>query len=259
MAHPQPQESSLLFSLSELRQIESDRVAAEEAERQAAVEAERQAAIDAERAARETAERQQALAEQRERERVEREAADRRAEALRLEQAEREARIAADAQIAQIRLDKEMELRRIEAERKRPVGLKLLSAVLVALALVLGLVVYDKAKEADRKAAEVERTRAEIAAIQERVDALIADKQQALDRLVAARTKADEEAAAAELAAIDAEIKEGNDALTRIEGGRRPPRRPPRGDSATARPVDRPASIIPKDCDPNAPLGCLDD
>lgn len=255
MAQPQ-QESSLLFSLAELRQIEQDRIASEEAERQAAAEAERRAAAEAERAARQAAEQRRQRAEQAERERAEREAAERRAEALRLEEAERTARIEAEAQLAEIRLAREMEVRRIEAASKRPVGLKLLAASLVAIAVVLGLVLYFKALENRRKAEELAETRAQIADIQERIDGLIADKDRAYAAMLDAKTRADEEAAARELARIKAEIKERNAALERIRDARRPPRRPPR-DTATARPPDR-TRIIRKDCDPNEPLGCLD-
>jgi len=216
----QPHESSVLFSLAELRQIEQERIEAEEADRAAAIEAEKRAQLEAERleqiriadAARREAEREREAAEQAE--------AERRQEALRIEQAERQARIAADAEIAQKRLAEEMQLRRIEAENRRPVGLKLLAAALVAIALALGVVVYQKAQEAERRAGELAETRAEIGEIQTRLQGLVADKQRAYEAKLAAKTEDDEKAAAEKIAAIDREIAERNAALERLENRR---------------------------------------
>jgi hypothetical protein len=248
----------VLFSLAELRQIEQDRIAAEDAERQAAVEAEREAAAEAERRTRREADEARRIAEERERETAEREAAERRREALRIEEAERQARIQADARIAEIRLAREMELLRIEAENKRPLGLKIIAAALIAIAVVLGLVLHHKSEEADRKAAELAATRAEITTIQSELAGLVADKEKAYEARLDARTRAEKEAAAARLAEIEAEIAARNAALERIEGARRPPRRPPR-DTATT--TERPVrdSILPKGCTPDQPLCGLDD
>lgn len=147
-------ESSVLFSLRELQTIEEERVS-EEA--QAAIQAaenvrqakaaEVQAVRDAEEARRQAAE----LAERHAREEVERK---QREEQMRLEDSERRARVDAQAMIEQQRLAKEMELKVMEAKRKKPAWI---IAAIGAVVLVAGVGFFIKNQSdnrAEAKAAE---------------------------------------------------------------------------------------------------------
>jgi colicin import membrane protein len=143
-------ESSVLFSLRELRSIEEERIAEEEAARRRAEEERKRAAEEAERRVREEAEaRRQAAedAERRGREEVERR---HREERLRVEEAERRARVEAQANLEQQRLAHEMELRVMEVQRKRPTALIAVAAVLLLAVGGLGFLAYKKSQESEQ-------------------------------------------------------------------------------------------------------------
>ena len=143
-------ESSVLFSLRELQTIEEDRL---NEERDAALRAEQEAiaAKEAEeRAVRDAEEARRAAAEQAEREAREAEERRLREEQLRLEESERRARVEAQAALEQQRLAKEMELRQMEAQRKKPAWI---IAALGVVILVAGLAVFFK-NQADNRAAQ---------------------------------------------------------------------------------------------------------
>lgn len=244
-------ENSVLFSLNELRSIEEERQqeavnskrrAEEErvrqqmeAERRAREEAEarRRAAEDAERSARESAERQQ------------------REERLRLEEAERRARVEAQAQLEQQRLSQEMQIRAMEAQKKRPTGLIALAAILVVAVVGLGVFLYQRGEESDRRAqalaeyqAEVEQRAQEMRRLNEEQTKLIDELKKAGDDAIA-RKRAEEALALKqkEIARKEAQINQlkASGKASGKAGGK----------SSDAEKGER---VKPVNCDPNDPL-----
>tara|TARA_R110002096_G_scaffold434832_5_gene658263 strand:+ start:66536 stop:67306 length:771 start_codon:yes stop_codon:yes gene_type:complete len=150
-------ESSVLFSLRELQTIEEERVQEEADAVTRAEAAAMQAKADAERKIRDEEEARRQAAELAERQAREAAEQRQREEQMRLEETERRARVEAQALIEQQRLAKEMELRHIEAKRKKPAWI--IAAVGVAI-LVVGLVIFFKNQAenaAEQKKAEIER------------------------------------------------------------------------------------------------------
>ncbi|MBX7081348.1 MAG: hypothetical protein K1X88_19255 [Nannocystaceae bacterium] len=204
-------ENSALTALSELKNLEANRVASEEAERQAAVMAEQRAREEAERRAREEAERvARAQAEEFARQQAEQEARDRE-ERIRLHEADVRARAEHDARLReeQMRLDAQMKLAEKKAKPKWPL-------VVVPLLVVglggIGFFAWRghvRAEEERKAAAERdEQYRAEIAAMNERFtvlegeqERLEKDREELNNRLAAATTDA-------ERAKIRAEMEE---------------------------------------------------
>jgi len=193
-------ENSALMALSELKNLEADRVRQEEDARRAAEEAERRAREEAERIAREEAERRAAAEAARlEAERVAREERERE-ERLRIQEAEARARAEQEARLKeeQMRLDAQVKLSEEKAKPKWP--------LVVVPMLVLGLgfagfMVWKSQQEAEARAAEKAAADAQHAAdmkkFQERFDQLeaeqkrMADERAAVDKEIGA-SKGDE-------------------------------------------------------------------
>ncbi len=191
-------ENSALIALSELKNLEANRVAdiesakraKEEAERRAREDAERRAREEAERIAREEADRLAKLA-------AEKEARDRE-ERLRLQEADLRARAEQEARLKeeQMRLDAQVKL----AEKKaKPVWLYAVLGVLVIGLGIGGWQAYEYVKRQD----EQDRQDKEAAAIAK-----------------AAQDKRDAEQKAA-MAALMSELKGLKDEQNRLEGERK--------------------------------------
>jgi hypothetical protein len=142
-------ESSVLFSLKELRGIEQQRVADE----RAAIERAKQAEIDAKLAmerAKQQAEEAKLAAEREERMRIEnaRIAAERELR-LKVEATEATERARLAAELEQQRFVQEMELRRAEALQKRPRWMIAVTALAATAAVALAVFAVDRMREAD--------------------------------------------------------------------------------------------------------------
>jgi hypothetical protein len=153
--HLMNSENSALTALSELKNLEADRIAREEHERMAAAEAERRAREEADRRAREEAERRAAAeaarlaAEHAEREAREREERVRIGEAEARARAEQEGRLREE----QMRIDAQMQL----AERKaRPKWPLVVVPILVATLGFGGWYAWDRNKRAEEEHARLE-------------------------------------------------------------------------------------------------------
>jgi len=183
-------ESSVLFSLKELRGIEQQRVADERAAIERAKQAEIDAKLAAERAQRE-AEEAKIAAEREERMRIEnaRVAAEREMR-LRVEATEAAERARLAAELEQQRLVQEMEIRRVEALQKRPRWMIAVTAMAAVAAIALAVFAVDRMREA--AAAE----RDEQAAIQAKIDA----------KQIAAEAQAKLEEMRKQLAVLDATV-----------------------------------------------------
>ncbi len=146
-SEPEKKESSVLFSLRELQQIEEERVSEEEEAARRAEEERIRNKMEAERRARE--EEEARMRAEQDAERMAQEARDRqqREEALRLQEAETRARIEAQQALEAQRLHHEMEARKIEASKKRPTALIATAVALVVLVAGLGYWAYNKAQE----------------------------------------------------------------------------------------------------------------
>jgi len=203
-----------MASLSELRDIEQQRIADEHAAiehaRMAEIEARRaaeQARIDAEQA-RIRDEREALLRIEQARLDAEREAR------MRVEAAEAAERMRAQAELEQRRLDEEMAIRRAEVLQKRPRWMVAVTAIAVVAAVVLIWVAIDNIQHArvaseQARIAELERTKAVEAAKQAQLGlAKIEHELEALDErvtkaqndLIAAQTDAERKRIAAEIA-----------------------------------------------------------
>lgn len=191
-------ENSALIALSELKNLEANRVAEIESQKKAREDAERRAREDAERRAREEAERvAKAEAERLARLAAEQEARDRE-ERLRLQEADLRARAEQEARLKeeQMRLDAQVKL----AEKKaKPVWLY---AVLGVLVIGLGIAGWQFYEYTERQA-EQDRLDKEAAAVAK-----------------AAQDKRDAEQKAA-MAALMAELKGLKDEQTRLESERK--------------------------------------
>jgi hypothetical protein len=198
-------ESSIITSLSELREIEKERLADEKA----AVEREHRAAIEAKRAA-----EQAKLDEENARKRAEREEIIKiqlaQAEAekqirLRVQAEEAAERARLQAHLDEVRMREELELRRVEVAKKRPTWMIVVTAVAFAAACGLTWFAVQRAREkaiADDKSAAAELVAKQAADEQAKMvkqldelrlaiddqDKLLAKAQQSL---IAAQSKAD--------------------------------------------------------------------
>ena len=234
MAQPEKRENSVLFSLRELRTIEESRVKEEEDAAQAAEQARIRARLDAERRAKEEEDAKVRAAE--EAARHEREMADKRLreEQMRIQEAEARARAEHQANLEASRLAHEMEIRKVEASKKRPTWLVITVGVAVVAAAIAIFVTIQKINERekadrDRRAAQVEKDKAdaarkaaeeaqrllevEVEGFRTRLADLGKQMDQANADLAAANTQADRDRAAArqaeirrQQAAIQAEI-----------------------------------------------------
>src|SRR5215471_21608459 len=141
-------ENSVLFSLSELRRVEEERIKQEEAEAQARIEAAERARLDAERRVRDEEERKQREAQEfAMRERLERERLDR-DHRVRIEEAGLRVKAEADARLREQQMHLEMQLK-----AKHP-PIKAIVTIVGALFLVvcaLGYYMYSQ-HEAEKRA-----------------------------------------------------------------------------------------------------------
>lgn len=197
-------ESSVLFSLRELRQLEDDRVTKEQQDLSARLAAEKQAKLDAERRAREEeeaklrAEQERVRAEQERREALERE------ERIRVQETERKAQVEAQMQLEQQRLHHEHEQKLAAAPKRSHKVLYAIVASMVVLVIVLGVVFYMNKQKTDR---ERRQSAAVLAMLQKQLadaDAeskAVNDRIKVLtDRLAAASTPEERDAIGADIA-----------------------------------------------------------
>ena len=152
-------ENSVLFSLSELRKIEEDRIRQEDDQRKAAAEAVRQQQIEAERRAREEEERKRreadefAMRERLEKERLAHEANHK------IQEVERRAKVEADARIREQQMHLEMQMK-----HKAPPVKAIVTVVGILFLVVCGLGYYMwSSHEAEKAVLVKQRQEAEIA------------------------------------------------------------------------------------------------
>lgn len=216
-------ESSVLFSLRELQTIEEERVSEEAQAAQNAIEAARAAKEAEERRIREEEEARRNAAEAAERQAREEVERRQREEQMRLEESERRARVEAQAQIEQQRLAKEMELRAMEAERKKPAWI---IAALGVLILVGGLALFFKNQADDREKARKEKIATELAlkelkskmtAAQVDIDNAQADMDKAFKQLEDAKDEESRLAAIAARKQAKADLKASRAKLQRLK------------------------------------------
>jgi hypothetical protein len=244
-------ESSVLFSLRELRSIEEERIAEEESARRRADDERRRAAEDAERRVREEedARRQAAAdAERRGREEVER---LHREERLRVEEAERRARVQAQANLDQQRMAHEMELRAMEVQRKRPTALIAVAAILLLAVGGLGFLVYKKSQESEQLDKQLVALQQQMTKTSGEVNGLTAKLQQDFEAIRAAKTAEERQAAEAKAEETKRKLAEKQEALDNLRK-----RAQEKGRDGASRPREprREDKTIKTNCDPNDPL-----
>jgi len=243
-------ESSVLFSLKELMNLEEDRIRQEEETKRAQAEATERARADAERRAREEEEARIRAEENRRRTeeaRVREEAA--RLEALRLGEVEKarveaEQRARMEAMTAQ--QAHEAQLARIKQDESKKKLRNTIVGISVAAALVIGggiygLVRLNTEKEQKEQAAAALREQSE--AEQKRLTAQLKEQNDKIEKLLADLTSAKDEA---QRAAIQKQLEEAQEAKKKIGTGG------PRGGTGAAAPGK------PCNCTPGDPLcSCL--
>lgn len=245
-------ESSVLFSLRELRSIEEERIQEEDQAKKRAEEEKIRAREDAERRAREEEEaRRKAIEDAERRERETRENRDR-DDRLRVEEAERRARVEAQAALEQQRMHKELEIRAVEAQRSKPTWLIALAGGLVIAVGLLGFWAYNKSQESDRKeresAAKLAALEQDMANTQADIDKLLKEKDAEFQKLLAANTAEEKAAAQQALDAKNREIQAKQDALKGLRDKAKDT-----GGGGGGKPRE-PDNKIKVKCDPNDPL-----
>ncbi len=197
-------ESSVLFSLRELRNLEDDRVKSEADAAAAREAAEKQAKADAERSAREAEEAKLRAEQERVRAEQERKDALEREERIRVQETERKAQIEAQMQLEQQRLHHEHEQKLAAAPKRSHKVLYAIVASMVVLVIVLGVVFYMNKQKTDR---ERRQSAAVLAMLQKQLadaDAeskAVNDRIKVLtDRLAAASTPEERDAIGADIA-----------------------------------------------------------
>ncbi len=213
-------ESSVLFSLRELRDIEDQRIQEETSAQKQAEEDRIRAQMDAERRAREAEEnarRAKLDEEQRRREDEERRL---REEQLRLEETERRARVEAQAALERERVAREMEIRAVEAQKKRPTALVAMAVGLLVVIGGLGIFLYNQRQETAQKEREskarAEQIRAEIDSTLQRIEGLDQEKEERFQKLLAADSAEEKVKAQRELEETEAKLRAEKDALKRL-------------------------------------------
>jgi hypothetical protein len=213
-------ETSIITSLSELREIEKERIADEKA----AVERERQAALDAKRAA-----EQAKLDEDEARKRAEREEIIKiqlaQAEAekqirLRVQAEEAAERARLQAQLDEVRMREELELRRVEVAKKRPTWMVVVTALAFAAACGLTWFAIERAKEkaiADEKSAAAQLAAKQAADEQAKMGKQLDELKLAIDEQDKLLTKAQQSLIAAQTKADIAKAKADIDAANKAK------------------------------------------
>ncbi len=248
-------ESSVLFSLQELKSIEETRQK-EEVEAQQRAEAERVRAIreaeERKRAAERAAIEAKELAERQARERLEQMARD---ERMRLEQAERDARMKAQAALERQRAAKEMEINAVLTRKKRPVVLKLIAGTLVTAALGLGAFLFYQQYEAQQKEkrfqAELLAMREDIAQKEADYDRLLAEEDQQYTSLIGAKTEGERDELARRYKAKQAELERQRQKLQELRELEEAKRA---RDAERERRAREEKKKVKVKCDPNDPL-----
>src|SRR3954471_20210058 len=183
-------ENSVLFSLNELRNIESDRVRGEEDAERARIEAERRAREDEIRRAKEAEEAKRRAEEDRVRREIEDKERIVRENELRLKESERRAQIEAAAKLEQARIEAEA---RARIEGKKFPTTQVVAGVigLVVLAgATMGYLVYNHNQELVRTQQEAaqrldeaqKKAQAERLAEERKLQAQLTDLQAQLDK-----------------------------------------------------------------------------
>ena len=188
-------ENSVLFSLSELRKIEEDRIRQEDDQRKAVAEAARQAQIEAERRAREEEERKRkeadefAMRERLEKERIAHEANHK------IQEVERRARVEADAKLREQQMHLEMQMK-----AKSPPVKAIVTVVGILFVVVCGLGYYMWSSHEDEKKALIAQREQEARArqlaeqktqeLQKQIASIEAEQNQLESQLREAKTEA---------------------------------------------------------------------
>ncbi|HYU15842.1 MAG TPA: hypothetical protein VEL05_07220 [Candidatus Acidoferrum sp.] len=242
-------ESSVLFSLRELRSIEEERIAEEEAARRRADEERKRAAEDAERRVREAEEARRLAAEEAERRGREEAERHHREGRLRVEEAERRARVEAQAQLEQQRLHKEMELRAMEVQRKRPTALIAVAVILLVAVGGLGFFAYKKSQESEQLDKQLAALQQQMDRTSGEVNGLAAKLQQDLEAIRAAKTEEERKAAEAKADETKRQLTAKQEALANLKKRARES-----GGEARAKEPKAQDKTIKTNCDPNDPL-----
>jgi hypothetical protein len=214
-------ESSVLFSLRELRDIEHRRVADEKAVAKAAEEAKERARVA--EVARVAAEREAAEAAERSRKEAELAARNRQLaeDAIRIQETEARLRAEALARLESDRLAYEVELRREEIARKRPrwlIGVATGCAVVALGVGMLAMKASNTAKESKERALQVELAR------QKTLDEIAAQEKKIAD------LESDIRNAKSEIEKKNLEIKKKQAEAEYVkQTGKRPPKKPSHG------------------------------
>jgi hypothetical protein len=157
-------ESSVLFSLKELRRLEDERVQAEADARVAQAEAERRAQAEAEQRARDDETRRAREEEERRRHAESERAARQREDRLRVEEAERRARVEGELELRRQLLLEEQRQRHVHRRRfGRSTGIAAVAGALLIVALGGGLAASaSRQHQAEKRALEreIEQARA---------------------------------------------------------------------------------------------------
>jgi colicin import membrane protein len=243
-------ESSVLFSLRELRSIEEERIAEEEAARRRADEERRKAAEESERRVRDAEDARRLAAEEAERRGREEAERHHREGRLRVEEAERRARVEAQAQLEQQRLHKEMELRAIEVQRKRPTALIAVAVLLLMAVGGLGLFAVKKSRESEQLDKQLSALQQQMDRTSGEVNGLAAKLQQDLEAIRAANTEDERKAAEAKAMETKRQLAEKQEALANLK---KRARESNAGDARPKEPKNR-DKTIKTNCDPNDPL-----
>jgi colicin import membrane protein len=245
-------ENSVLFSLNELRSIEEERQQEAVDSKRRAEEERIRAKQEAERAAREAAESRQRAIE--EAERAARDASERasREERIRIEETERRARIDAQSQIEQQRLAQEMQIRAIEAQKKRPTGLIAMAVVLVLAVAGLAIFLVKRSNEAEKREQEMALYRAEVDSKTQELQRLVDDQNTIITQLREAKTVEERQRAEEALAAKQADIEAKKKALDALkQSGKASSGGGSSGGGSAAPKRDDQVKVI---CNPNDPL-----
>ncbi len=216
----QRKESSVLFSLRELRGIEDERVQEEQDAARRAEEDRVRQRLEAERRAQ--AEEEARRIQKETEERLVREDEERRVreEQLRQEAVERRARVEAQAALERERVARELEQRAIEAHKKRPTALIAMAVGLLIVIGGLGTFLYNQSQESDRKdreaKARAEEIRKGIDETLQNISDLDTERDARRQKLLAAEDAADKAAAQKALEETEAKLREQKDQLKRL-------------------------------------------
>src|SRR5690606_16633047 len=163
------------------------------------------------------------------------------------------ARVEAQAALEQQRLAQEMQIRAMEAQKKRPTALIAVAGVLVLTVGLLGFWAYNKSQESERKekeaAARIAALEQEMDKTQAEINQLIKEKEAAFQQMLAAKTEEEKAAAQRALDEKNRQLKAKQDALKGLKDKAK--RRGSSGGGGSKPKQDQGVSV---NCDPNDPL-----